>query len=205
MLLTGYSEIDNAIAAINEGGIFRFLTKPTSPEVLQTAVSEGIRQWELVRSEKVLLEQTVRGSSESLIEALEIASPVAFSRSRRLESACRHVAQELRFDPVWPVTLAGLFLRLGWIAIPTEVIEARLAGEPSEANSREMFDEAIATSVRLVGRIPRLGVVAEIIAATAAPSGWLDGPTVVAAVSDFDDLSVLGRSPAEAIQPLWEE
>ncbi len=35
MLLTGYADIDIAMQAINEGYIFRFLTKPCEPQVLQ--------------------------------------------------------------------------------------------------------------------------------------------------------------------------
>ena len=34
MLLTGYADLDSAIAAINEGQIFRFLTKPVPPSRL---------------------------------------------------------------------------------------------------------------------------------------------------------------------------
>jgi CheY-like chemotaxis protein len=199
LLLTGYSDTDSAISAINDGRIFRFLTKPTSPEDLKRAVDDAVRQWELVRSERILLEQTVRGAAESLVEALEIASPAAFSRARRLEDGCRHVATRLGLDPVWPVALAGLFLRLGWIAIPSELVEARMAnGRPDEASAR-MFEEATATSVRLVQRIPRLEEVAAIIAATEEPSGTIDAATILAAVSDFDDLRVRGHTAADAL------
>lgn len=202
MLLTGFSDLDAAVAAINEGGIFRFLTKPTAPDVLNQAVDDGIRQWELIQSERVLLEQTLHGAADALIEALEIASPAAFSRARRLESASRHVAEQLDLTPVWEVALAGLLHRLGWIAVPTEIIETRLAGNPLRDAEAAMFDDAYATGLRLIGNIPRLDGVGAIIDASKNPSGDLDAATVVRAVADFDDLCHLGKGAPKAIKAL---
>lgn len=202
MLLTGFSDIADTIAAINDGGIFRFLSKPTAPEALKRAIDDGLRQWELIQSERVLLEQTLHGAAEALVEALEIASPAAFSRARRIESACRHVATELGFDPVWEVALAGLLVRLGWIAIPSDTVDSFLDGKTVTDAEAAMFDDAYDTSVRLVGRIPRLDGVAEIIAGAANPSGGVDPSTAVRTVAEFDRLCGLGRGGAKGIKEL---
>ena len=42
MLLTGYTDQTAAIAAVNEGNIFRFLTKPCSKEALLDAINVGL-------------------------------------------------------------------------------------------------------------------------------------------------------------------
>lgn len=208
LLLTGFSEISDTVSAVNEGGIFRFLTKPIPPDALVAAVEEGIRQWELVRSERVLLEETLHGAAQALIEALEIASPEAFSRSRRLESACRHVARELEFEPVWEVALAGLMHRIGWISLPHEVIEHRLAGERLTDNESMMLDEALATTVRLVGRIPRLDGVADIIkestleSSVAEPTAAPTAAAIVRAVVDFDDSLARGAGATKTLARL---
>ena len=202
MLLTGYSEVEAAISAINEGGIFRFLTKPTNSEVLKQSVEQAFRQWELVRSERVLLEQTVRGAASALTEALEIASPDAFSRARRLESGCRHTAQRLSITPTWEVALAGLLLRLGWISLPQEVVTARLGNGSLSNEQSEMLSEANDISVRLIRRIPRLGGVADLVAKAANPSGRNDGPTVVAAVAALDDQICAGSPLTSALDAM---
>jgi hypothetical protein len=205
LLLTGFSEISDTVSAVNEGGIFRFLTKPIPPDALVAAVEEGVRQWELVRSERVLLEQTLHGAAQSLIEALEIASPDAFSRSRRLESACRHVASELELEPVWEVALAGLMHRIGWISLPHEVIEHRLAGERLTDDESMMLDEALATTVRLVGRIPRLDGVADIIkestrdSSVTGPTAAPTAPSIVRAAVDFDDSLARGAGAKKTL------
>jgi diguanylate cyclase len=42
ILLTGHADVTSAIAAVNEGQIFRFLTKPCPPAVLLAAVQAGV-------------------------------------------------------------------------------------------------------------------------------------------------------------------
>jgi FixJ family two-component response regulator len=52
MLLTGYTDLSAAIAAVNEGNIFRFLTKPCAKEVLTDALNIGIVQYHSITAEK---------------------------------------------------------------------------------------------------------------------------------------------------------
>ena len=42
IILTGHACVESAIRAINEGEIFRFLTKPVNSQVLHTAVREAL-------------------------------------------------------------------------------------------------------------------------------------------------------------------
>jgi FixJ family two-component response regulator len=203
MLLTGYSEIDDAIAAINEGKVYRFLTKPTPSEVMLGAVTDALGQWHLVRSERILLERTVRGAIETLMEALEIASPAAFSRARNIGSLARHVAGELGVEPVWQSAMAGQLLRLGWISVPQDVTDRYLAGEHPSGADASMLEDAYRTSARLVGHIPRLEPVARIISDAAFESAsGVTAPAIVRASSEFDLRCSLGASPTEAARAL---
>src|ERR1700691_5895419 len=45
MLLTGDTDLGSAIEGVNQGNIFRFLTKPCKPEVLANAITAGITQY----------------------------------------------------------------------------------------------------------------------------------------------------------------
>ncbi|MDH3727971.1 MAG: response regulator, partial [Myxococcales bacterium] len=47
ILLTGNADLSSAVSAVNEGNIFRFLTKPCPNEVLIQAVSAGVEQHRL--------------------------------------------------------------------------------------------------------------------------------------------------------------
>src|SRR6266851_2891936 len=71
IMLTGNADQQTAVEAINEGHIFRFLTKPCAPELLARAVAAGVEQHRLIHAEKEVLEQTLRGTITVLTEVLE--------------------------------------------------------------------------------------------------------------------------------------
>lgn len=55
ILLTGYADINAAIAAVNEGQIFRYLVKPCEKEVLLEALEEGIDRHERYHATRRML------------------------------------------------------------------------------------------------------------------------------------------------------
>jgi len=48
ILLTGYSELDSIVAAINEGHVYRYLHKPWEPTDLVSTVTEAARKYQLI-------------------------------------------------------------------------------------------------------------------------------------------------------------
>jgi DNA-binding NtrC family response regulator len=84
MLLTGHAELSSAIAAVNEGNVFRFLSKPCAAPDLIKALKEGVHQYELVHAERILLEQTLKGSIEALVQVLSLTNPESFGRAYRV-------------------------------------------------------------------------------------------------------------------------
>jgi DNA-binding NtrC family response regulator len=107
MLLTGYTDLGAAMEAVNEGNIFRFLTKPCAKDVLVPAIQSGVDQNELIRSEKELLEQTLLGSIKVLTDVLGAASPEAFGRSLRIAQFVRHIANKFSFAFRWRLEAAA--------------------------------------------------------------------------------------------------
>ncbi len=63
-LLTGYSDMDAVIAAVNKGEIHRYLTKPWNDEDLLLQVRQALRQYELVAENRRLTELTARQNRE---------------------------------------------------------------------------------------------------------------------------------------------
>jgi two-component system, probable response regulator PhcQ len=56
-MLTGKATLDNAIDAINDGGISRFLLKPCNPIELVMAIRQGIQQQSLMAAAYKLLQK----------------------------------------------------------------------------------------------------------------------------------------------------
>ena len=70
MLLTGHADFESAMSAVNDGNVFRMLSKPCPPERLIQSLYAGLRQHELIVGEKVLLEQTLKGAVDALSPSL---------------------------------------------------------------------------------------------------------------------------------------
>jgi DNA-binding NtrC family response regulator len=81
LLLTGQADMTSAIAAVNQGQIFRFLTKPCNAQTLLAAIAAAAEQYRLLTAERELLEKTLRGSIKALTEVLSLANPLIFGRA----------------------------------------------------------------------------------------------------------------------------
>ena len=57
LLLTGYADLNAVIAAINNGEVFRYITKPWNPDELQTIVREAFEKYWLIVDNRRLIEQ----------------------------------------------------------------------------------------------------------------------------------------------------
>jgi len=64
ILLTGYADVTSAITAVNQGGLFRYVTKPWDDNDLLTTVRAGLSQYELIHRNRRLEEQTRRQNEE---------------------------------------------------------------------------------------------------------------------------------------------
>jgi len=169
IMLTGQADLRDAAAAVNEGSVFRFLTKPVLPEVLLEALAAAVRQHELERAEKELLEETLAGSVRVLTEILSIISPTAFSRVTSIHAFVQHLGERFSFPAPWQLDIAGRLALLGCVTVPGDVLERWLAGQELDAEERELVSAAPRTAAELLSRIPRLEDVAAMLAAQADP------------------------------------
>ncbi len=65
LLLTGYADIQAVITAINDGNVFRYITKPWDPVELDTIVSEALVRHDLIIRNRQLV-QELQESNEML-------------------------------------------------------------------------------------------------------------------------------------------
>ena len=98
LMLTGNADLQTAIEAINNGHIFRFLTKPCPQDVLEAGLNAALRQHRLIMAEKELLEQTLAGSVKVLTDMLAMVAPESFARSGRMRAWLRKVVADLRLS-----------------------------------------------------------------------------------------------------------
>ena len=163
MILSGQSDLQATIAAVNDGHIYRFLSKPCAAPQLLAAVSDGITQHRLLTAEKVLLEQTLSGSVKMLIEILGLVAPAASSRASRLQRYTIELAAALGLEQRWQWGLAAFVSQIGCVALPKEILQKIEAEQALSDEERRLYDGHPEIAGRLLAAIPRLDDVAAIV------------------------------------------
>lgn len=209
VMLTGNADLQSAIHAVNQGSVFRFLTKPCSPDEFQSMLRASIEQYRLRFAEKSLLEETLKGSLEVMAELLALANPAAFGRATRVRKYVADVVAALGVDGAWRFESAAMLSQIGCVAVPTDVIERVARGEQLSPEQEHMINRHPEVARDLIGRVPRLEAVAEMIAHQFGlgtdnivdPDARL-GARVLSLALEFDELLTLGATRDQALESL---
>jgi response regulator RpfG family c-di-GMP phosphodiesterase len=215
MMLTGYADLDNTIEAVNQGNIFRFLTKPCSSENLMRSLVDGIRQYRLVRAEKDLLDQTLRGSVKVLTDLLALVKPHALGRANRISRYVKEIAQSIGVEDQWEIESASELSQIGCITLPDELVRKVSLGGPLNQKEKRVFNQHPQTGAEMVANIPRMEEVAKIIAyqeknydGSGVPEDDVSqddiplGSRIIKLLLDFDALVSRGDSKGIALNKL---
>jgi len=163
IMLTGYADLSTTIDAVNEGYIFRLLTKPCSSDKLLATLKDGVKQYKLINAEKELLDKTLKGTIKMLVDILSTVNPTAFSRVSRFQKFIPQIVDLLNIENRWEVEIASLLSQIGLVTMPAELLERKFKGEILEANLEEIFNQHPKVGKSLLINIPRLENIAEII------------------------------------------
>jgi response regulator RpfG family c-di-GMP phosphodiesterase len=199
LLLTGHADLDAAIAAVNDGQLFRFLTKPCPRQELLRACAAALGQHRLLVAERVLLEQTLRGSITALVDVLALTNPAAFGRAMRLRAGVQLLAERLAMTDAWEVEIAAMLLQLGAVTLPDATAERLYAGAVLSEAEQAMVAAVPAATQRIIGHVPRLEGVQQILADVGRPFRGEGRPPSIGGrmlriVADYDELESRGTT-----------
>ncbi len=164
VMLTGNADLSTAIEAVNQGNIFRLLTKPCEQQALISTLSDGVRQFQLITAERELLEKTLRGSIKVLSEILQLVNPEAFGRASRIVRYAREVASAMKVSDVWQIETAAALSQVGCVMLPESAIQKLYSGEEFTGEESQLFAMHPFIASDLLSHIPRMQTIAEIIA-----------------------------------------
>jgi CheY-like chemotaxis protein len=179
VLLTGQADMSAAIKAINEGQIFRFLTKPCAPDQFLSVIGEAIRQYELIAAERLLLQRTLVGAIKALTDIMTLVSPAIVGRAQRLKRRVSALATELKLEERWQVETAALLSHLGEVSLPDALTDKISHGTELDDEEAQRLRETTRAANRLINHVPRLEAVSAILNALAEPGVGAD-PVIVA-------------------------
>lgn len=163
IMLTGQAGFQDAINAVNKGRIFRFLTKPCPPEMVEDIIEAGIEQYRLVHAEKELLEKTLMGSIKTLTDILSLSHPDAFSKSNRIKYYVDNIAKRLNRENVWQYRLSALLSQIGCVVLAPDLLAKVHSRQELSAEEGKIVKSIPEVGFTLLKNIPRLEQVAQII------------------------------------------
>lgn len=163
VLLTGQADLADAMNAVNQGNIFRFLFKPCPPDMLKKALCDAVEQHRTMTAERELLDKTLKGALAALLDTLSLANPTAFARATRIKQTVQQLAKAVQPPDRWCIEVAAMVSQIGCVVLAPDTLHKLNSGlhlSPTE----ELQVRAVPQHTdRLLEHIPRLEAVREIL------------------------------------------
>jgi response regulator RpfG family c-di-GMP phosphodiesterase len=211
LLITGFADMDSAIAAINDGRIFALIRKPCRADALLERVSDAAHHHQLLTAERTIVEQTVRGAIKAMNDLVAARVPAAAARGTRLARYAVAVATAMGVSST-DIELAALASYIGCMAIDFDLAERIVRGGTVSSAEQEIADRLPEVAATLLAPIPRLERVREMLGQQRSPFvskvGLMEaqpeqeipvGARILRVVTDFDGLHLQGVSVPQAI------
>ncbi len=163
IMLTGYADLDASIAAVNEGRVFRFLTKPCPDQQLIQTLQAALDQYRLVTAEKELLRDTLRGMVSLLSEVLANLKPEIYGIISRIRPYLRQLSRKVHDPKPWEVETASMLCLLGFIFLPDTLIQRVVKGKELSEQDKQTYFRHAELAAELISHIPRMASIAQII------------------------------------------
>ncbi len=210
VLLTGHTDFESAMSAVNEGSIFRMLSKPCPPEMLIRVLGDGLAQHDLIKSKRILLDQTLRGAVDALAQSLSTAKPLFFGRAQRVRRIANELSDMLKLEDAWRVDIASIFSQLAYISLPESVTEDVYYKRDLTSGVKEMVRKFPEETEKIIEKIPGLEDVAEILGKLTVQhrfeedddTGLRKAASILRVALDFDYYEEQGHDRSLIVQTL---
>jgi response regulator RpfG family c-di-GMP phosphodiesterase len=163
LMLTGNADQQTAAEAVNQGNVFRFLTKPCTAEQLAFALEAALHQHHLIVAEQELLEKTLHGSIKVLTEMLAMVDPQSFGRTQTLKECVQRMVKAMSIGKTWQLEAAAMLSHIGYVTVPPEVLGKVRLGQKLAPEEQELINRVPEIGCGLLANIPRMEGVAQIV------------------------------------------
>ena len=210
VLLTGHTDFESAMSAVNEGSIFRMLSKPCPPEMLIKVLGDGLAQHDLIKSKRILLDKTLRGAVDALAQSLSTAKPLFFGRAQRVRRIANELSDMLKLEDAWRVDIASIFSQLAYISLPESVTEDVYYKRDLTSGVKEMVRKFPEETEKIIEKIPGLEDVVEILGKLTVQhrfeedddTGLRKAASILRVALDFDYYEEQGHDRSLIVQTL---
>lgn len=141
ILLTGYADADSAIRAVNDGRIFRFLTKPCRPPDLIAAISDALMERRKLTADRSLLRTEANRVTSKIIQSEKLARLGSLAESAGHELANLAAIHRSMVNATIARAASGAFVSADDLA------DLRWLEQSLERHARQLIDFSEAESI----------------------------------------------------------
>jgi DNA-binding response OmpR family regulator len=162
IFLSALNALEDKVKGFRSGGV-DYISKPFQFDEVHARVETHLQLRRAQQAEHDLLERTLGGAVGTLWELVQLTSPLLALRSRAIRDIVLWITKRMRIADPWQYELAATLCLMGCLALPEEVFERAYCGQDLSPDEERMFHAHPESAARLLSKIPRLEVVAEII------------------------------------------
>jgi DNA-binding response OmpR family regulator len=162
IFLSALNAIEDKMEGFRSGGI-DYISKPFQFEEVQARVDTHVKLRRARQAEHDLLERTLGGAVETLWELVQLTAPALATRSRAIRDIVAWMIKQMGITDPWQYELAATLCLVGCLTLPDHVFEMAYGGKNLTPDEERMFRVHPETAARVLSRIPRMEVVAEMI------------------------------------------
>ncbi len=162
LMLTGNQDLSTAIQAVNDGRVFRFLTKPCQLSEISSAVQAAQQQHNLIIAEKELLSGTFAGAINLMTDVIEMQEDRHIDTGRMSE-ALVDLATRMGIEIGWEEKVAARVFLVGIAMLSPEDSIKFVTLDPTTAEHKAMFARICKKSATMLARLPRLGWIVDLL------------------------------------------
>jgi putative two-component system response regulator len=208
IFISALSELDNVVQGFRAGGV-DYITKPFLFEEVFARVQAHIKLRQAQQEIQSLLSKTLTGSIRVMLDVLAMTQPEIVQQSTRLRQYAKVMMQGLPIQPqdAWVIELAAMLVNFGCVSVPSSVLQRKMSGFILTPGEQEKLISFPAVSAEIIGKIPRMEKVAEIIGNQMLPLSEVPGDStdsvflgsyILNMVLEYDQMVMLKRHPLAA-------
>ena len=212
VLLTGAADVNSAIAAINQGEIYRYLTKPWNDAELVGVLKSAIELGELAKAREAKLRASYITSIKAFSGLMALRRPDLLAHSRRVANLSRRVARRagLSEDLAQEIYIAGLLHDVGKVGLSDRILNTKFIELPlGDAQTYRKHCEMGQASLKILDDLGNVGLIVRSHHEYHNGSGYPDGlagddipvgARIVGMVEAFEEL-ISGDYAKELLTP----
>jgi putative nucleotidyltransferase with HDIG domain len=172
IIMTGYTDVDVLVEAINCGHVYKHVFKPWSNDELRVTVERAVEHYKANRSRHELeatnrrlsqkLQAMTHGVVRTIADALEAKDEYVYGHARRVSGYASAIGRRMRLEvPVLEqISLAGFLHDIGKIGTPESLLLKPAVFTLEERAVMQLHAER---GARMLASVPEMEEIAEVI------------------------------------------